>query len=548
MSIKKSILGAAAAGAVAAATITMTTTTAHAATHLGDMRIVPSTGTTAIGLTAKTLAGQVCPTGYSGVNLYMSGPGMTEEVGVLNGFIPPSSAQVGDHMEFTVQNPFDSLFEAANIPQPTGAYNLRLACVGPDFFEEVGEFTQVVNFTPDADTSSATRFVATYAAVVPAENTTTTVSGPATSTFGSSVTFNADVNSASGEAINGSIQFKDDVDGAGPIAPVNLGSPVAVTAAGGASYTAGNFGAGSHNIIADYSGGNGFNASTSSAAALTVAKASSSVAVSTNTGVDEPASSVFSATVGGGHAGSVQFKVDGANRGGAVAVSAGAAELTTSLPAGTYAVTAEFLPTNAANVNGSTSAAASHIVDASLVEVVSADQEILVDVPAGALTISVAGWEDGLVDLGVAAMDPSGSLLTASGELDTFKVTDTRSGDMGWTATGMATDFVGADTISAFNLGWTPKLATDLVAPATSALSPNHVGFVLGGTAASDLQFAGATSGSGLGAPRDFAHALDDAGNGTAYLGADLTLKIPTETLAGNDYSSTLTITVVGQG
>ena len=547
MSIKKSILGTVAAGAVAAATLTtLSATTAHAAPRIGDLRVNPSTGTTALAPTVKTLPGQRCAADSSGVNVYMSGPGMTEEVGVLNGFQPANTIYVGDHIEFSVQNPFDSLFEAAAISQPEGAYTVRLACVGPDFFEETGEFTQVLNFTPDADTTAGTRYVATYAAVVPAEDTTTTVAGPATSTFGEQVTFNADVNSASGEAINGSIQFKDDVDGAGPIAPVNLGSPVAVSAAGGASYTASNFGAGPHNITAAYSGGNGFNPSTSSAAALTVAKATSSVTVSTNTGVDEPASSVFTATVGGGHAGTVQFKVDGVNKGGAVAVTGGTAELTTSLAGGTYTVTCDFLPSDSANVNGSTAAAATHVVDASLVAVESANQQILVDVPAGTLTISVEG--DALVDLGEAVMASSGAELQAAGTLDTFKITDTRSGDLGWTATGSATDFVGADTISAFNLGWTPKLATGLPAGVTSALSPNQQGLLLGGTVASDLKYAGATDGSGLGLSRDFAHALDDAGNGTAYLAADVTLRIPTETKAGNDYSSTLTVTVVGQG
>lgn len=545
MSIKKSILGTVAAGAVAAATLTMTTTTAHAATHLGDLRVNPSTGTTALAPTVKTLPGQRCAADTSGVNVYMSGPGMTEEVGVLNGFQPANTIYVGDHIEFSVQNPFDSLFEAAAISQPEGAYTVRLACVGPDFFEETGEFTQVLNFTPDTDTTAGTRYVASYAAVVPAEDTTTTVAGPSAATFGDSVTFNADVNSASGEAINGSIQFKDDVDGAGPTAPVDLGAPVAVSAAGGASYTASNFGAGPHNITAAYSGGNGFNPSTSSAAALTVAKASSSVTVSTNTGVDEPASSVLTATVGGGHAGTVQFKVDGFNKGAVVPVAAGSAELTTSLPAGTYTVTCDFLPSDAGNVNGSTAAPATHVVDASEVEIVSANQEILVDVPAGTLTISVEG--DAVVDLGEAVMASSGAELNASGTLDTFKITDTRSGDLGWTATGEATDFVGADTISAFNLGWTPKLATDLPAGVTSALSPNQIGLILGGTVASDLKFAGATDGSGLGLPRDFAHALDDKGNGTAYLGADVTLRIPTETKAGSDYTSTLTVTVVGK-
>jgi Bacterial Ig-like domain (group 3) len=64
-------------------------------------------------------------------------------------------------------------------------------------------------------------------------------------------------------------------------------------------------------------------------------------------------------------AGTVQFKSDGANLGSPVAVTAGAASLsTTALTGGQHSLTAQFIPTTPASIAGSTSAALSYTITA----------------------------------------------------------------------------------------------------------------------------------------------------------------------------------------
>ena len=58
-------------------------------------------------------------------------------------------------------------------------------------------------------------------------------------------------------------------------------------------------------------------------------------------------------------------------------------------------------------------------------------ENITVAVPTGALTIVLDDGADGNVDLGTAQMNAGGDLLTASGQMDVVKVTDTRAGDPG---------------------------------------------------------------------------------------------------------------------
>ena len=68
---------------------------------------------------------------------------------------------------------------------------------------------------------------------------------------------------------------------------------------------------------------------------------------------------------------------------------------------------------------------------------------------------------DGQVDLGTAQINAGGDLLTASGQMDRVKVTDTRAGDPGWTASGIVTNFIkGADQINGYNLGWVPTVVS----------------------------------------------------------------------------------------
>ena len=121
-------------------------------------------------------------------------------------------------------------------------------------------------------TSTADTFQNNSVVVTAAATTTTTVASPATAVYGSNATFTATV---SGNPSVGTVQFY-----VGSIAPANvIGSPVNVTG-GSASLTSNPLlGVGSYTILAAYSGGAGFQASSgsSTANAFSVTKAALTV-------------------------------------------------------------------------------------------------------------------------------------------------------------------------------------------------------------------------------------------------------------------------------
>jgi ABC-type phosphate transport system substrate-binding protein len=109
-------------------------------------------------------------------------------------------------------------------------------------------------------------------------------------------------------------------------------------------------------------------------------------------------------------------------------------------------------------------------------------------------------------------------------------VSDTRNTSPGWSVSGQAADFTGNGTaadasISGNQLGWTPT-GTSL-----------GTGVTLGGTVAPAAPGLGATAAVLASAPAG-------TGAGTSKLGADLTLAIPSEAVAG-DYTGALTVTAV---
>ncbi|MFC7613946.1 Ig-like domain-containing protein [Actinokineospora soli] len=230
----------------------------------------------------------------------------------------------------------------------------------------------------------------------------------------------------------------------------------------------------------------------------------------------------------------MQFQDNGVNLGNAIAVSNGAATLTTStLAVGAHSFTARYVPANAAAYETSVSAAVA--LEVTAFAGVTASQTITTEVKAGELLISVANQN---VVLPSPVMATDGSLLTTTGALNPITVTDTRAGNPGWTVSGQVTDFVsGGNAINGANLGWSPKVvdkspvqtiaAGALVEPA-NAIAPG----------------ATAPAGRGLAAARTLAVASALAGNGTANLSADLALKVPTSTLAGT-YTATLTLTAI---
>ncbi len=508
--------------ATAAATLGAAGTAAAAppAGNLGTLSISKQSGTDVDAPSYATSA--ACSADSDGYNLFVYGPG-----GFTDGLIGTTPTDVG----FSTSAPITVLqglsFKDIAVDNSTtivpGAYTVAVNCVDLFSGETKGTFTREVFFT------SATSWVATDPSAPVSTSTALAVSPNSPVTAGSPVTLTATVSPASA---TGTVQFKD---GAG-----NLGSAVAV-ANGVAALTTSALPAGARSLTAVFTGSAANIAGSTSAAVsyqvnAPVAAATTTALAVTPSGTAAQYSTVtLSATVApAAAAGSVQFLDGGADLGNPVAVVAGAATLTTSaLAVGAHEFTARFTPANAAAYETSVSAAVPLSVSA--FAGVSASETITTTVLAGELLISVANQN---VVLPSPVMAADGSLLSTAGALNPITVTDTRAGNPGWNVSGQVTDFAdGANAINGANLGWTPKIvdkspvqtitAGPVVTPA-NAIVPG----------------AAAPTGLGLSTARTLATAAALAGNGTANLGADLALKVPTSTLAGT-YTATLTLTAI---
>ncbi|HEY6838084.1 MAG TPA: Ig-like domain repeat protein, partial [Geobacteraceae bacterium] len=185
---------------------------------------------------------------------------------------------------------------------------------------------------PDAGTGTGT---GVFSVTSNLTSTTTTVSNPSAITYGQNASFTATV---SPSAATGTVQFK--VDGTNVSSPVTLsGGSATLTGVSGLS-------AGSHTVTAVYSGDATYASSTSPGASQTVNKATPTLSV-TNSPVTYDGTAK-SANVNGSVAGTVSNILTG-----------GAASQTN---AGTYAVTANFTPTDTTNYTTLTGASAGNFV------------------------------------------------------------------------------------------------------------------------------------------------------------------------------------------
>jgi len=152
----------------------------------------------------------------------------------------------------------------------------------------------------------------------------------------------------------------------------------------------------------------------------------------------------------------------------------------------------------------------------------------------GSLVISVA---DNQVTLSPPVLNASGTLFTTSGALQPITVTDNRTGDPGWTLSGVLSGVPGnaITRMSQFggqDLGWAPSLATE------SPVQAITLGLKV-------KPAPGSGSGvAGLAQSRTLAFTDTGFGLGSAQLGATLYLDLPTITISGT-YTVTLTLTAI---
>ncbi|MBI5031485.1 MAG: Ig-like domain repeat protein [Chloroflexi bacterium] len=186
-------------------------------------------------------------------------------------------------------------------------------------------------YSSDANFNGSTSSPLTQ--VVTKANTTTALTSSVNpSVFGQSVTFTATVGATppGNGTPTGSVQFKDN--------GVNLGNSVLLVG-GQASVNTTNLSVGNHTITAVYNGDGNFITSTGTLSPYqSVSQANTTTALAASKTLSSFGESVwFTATLNvtppgsGAPTGTMQFKVDGSNLGGAVSLSGGSASISTTL-------------------------------------------------------------------------------------------------------------------------------------------------------------------------------------------------------------------------
>ena len=227
----------------------------------------------------------------------------------------------------------------------------------------------------------------------------------------------------------------------------------------------------------------------------------------------------------GGASGQIVFAENITPLGPPVTPVSGVALLsTTTLAPGTHRISASFLPADRTAFQGSTS----NLVTVVVTDGLNQAETVNLDIPH-AEGIFVLTVSDTPVQLGTAVLSGDYATFEATGQLGAVTVSDTRyQSQPGWTVSGQVGDFSsGGHTFAGYYLGWTPLVTTQNPALDVVAGAP-----VLPGTV------PGLIGGGGL------ASAAAHAGLGAAVLGANLDLRMPSSTAAG-EYAATLTITAV---
>ncbi|MBC7519184.1 MAG: hypothetical protein H7248_09980 [Microbacteriaceae bacterium] len=203
---------------------------------------------------------------------------------------------------------------------------------------------------------------------------------------------------------------------------------------------------------------------------------------------------------------------------GSGTVASGVGTFTTGvMAAGSYSYTAQFVGTNDVNYNDSavSGSATAYVAGANA-------STVTVAIPAGQGSVMLSGVATS-VDLGTAVL--SGGMLTATGQLGSLTVTDSRQTDAAaWNLTGQTSDFtVGTKSFSGKYLGWTPALVGSTNAgTAGAAVLPGTTGLKTASVLATGSVVSGQT---------------------TTTTGATLNLAVPSNTPSGA-YTAVLTLTL----
>ena len=298
----------------------------------------------------------------------------------------------------------------------------------------------------DLDTNGSGQLAPVASSI--AATSTSIASNVNPSTFGQNVTFSATVNSVSGTP-GGTVTFKD--------GSATLGT-ASLNASGVATFSTSSLSAASHSISAIYGGSASFAGSTSGALAEVVNPVAA-VATSTVVGASANPSALgqsvtFSATVSsttaGIPAGTVQFRIDGANFGSPVALSNGSATsaAAATLAAGGHTITAvysgdsTFAGSTAANFIQTVSQGSSITALASSASQSTFGQNVTFTATVtGSASITPTGtvtFSDGGTTLATGTLNGSGvaTFSTTALAVGTHSVTAAYAGNGNYTASG----------------------------------------------------------------------------------------------------------------
>jgi hypothetical protein len=514
---------AAAMALVATGAVLIGAPTAANAATIGALTINPATGNDQSSIALNTSA--LC-TGGTNLQATLNGGGFANINVTAN--VSQSSVSNGTGYTINLVDTMRGFAQANSITTLGGKYDFTLTCKNAFGATTFGDFTGSIWFTSNT----------LYQNADPATSTTVSASPASPQTAGTSVTFTATIVS---NLAAGAVQFKDGA--------ANLGSPVTVSG-GSAALTTSALNAATHSVSAIFTPGTqpaGYSFTGSTAPAISYV-VNAAPAQGTTTTLSAPATAAAltpvtfttSVTYGPGTDvpsgnGDVQFK-EGATVLSTKPLTGSTVTFTTSsLSQGSHTVTAFFVSTSPGTYADSASAPVSVTISAPLVA--NASETIETTVDPGSLTISVA--DNTNVVLPTPQLDPTGALLTTSGDIHPVTVTDTRAGNPGFTVNGQVTDFntnpASSASINGYNLGWTPSVVDKAIAQTVTA---GPVVLPADGLA------PGATPSNpalGLKTARLMA---TGSGLGTTHLTATLVLHAPTSTLP-RTYFATLTMTAI---
>jgi Bacterial Ig-like domain (group 3) len=393
----------------------------------------------------------------------------------------------------------------------------------------------------------------TWTQVYPAALTATTtalVASPSPSTAGQNVTLTATV-SAGATHPAGSVVFKDGAT------TLNTTPATVNTTTGVATFSTNTLSTATHSLTATFTPTDTatYNGSTGSATLVVnpvSTPTTTTLSITGNTATTGNDVTLTANVAPSAAPGSVAFFDNGSTTaipGTVTNPTAGqyVLDLPTGFAAGGHSIVAKFAPTLIVNYEASQSAPQAFLTQgtqtgacAQTGSVCTDTQNIIATVPVGTLVINTPYTASSPLDLGTLVLSPDSTELQASASFNNIVVTDTRSGDLPWTVSSLASNLSDGgvnpnSVINAQNLGLTTIQATPGTG-FTGTITPTD-------NPAANGVAPGDTGSLGLGGTTPHTVAAANHGLGTVTMKGTLSLNAPSSTEPGI-FQGTITFTV----